>query len=298
MCHTGSLSSVLYAELVAKNVYEFKADVLARQVALPFVAARGEDWRSSIRRSNGREDSEFSRLSEASSFWDDRLFLAGFGNKATDAMAYEMAGMDRCDIYIIDKESRILCMGLDEENPMQEGSGGSSFGGSVSRSGDPVNMRIAEDYSGSMTEARFDNSVSDCNKPAGSIPKVCSSRAEDGQLLSNNNQVSLSTIHSIELTMSNEGQPNTSGNDAVSGTTVNVVYAANEQTSSISPAKPRRSKRSTIRQSVRAFSMSKSSTTKKFPSLTSTGSQASPKTLFDGYTDPQLLIRVRERLIR
>ena len=59
MCHTGPLSSVLYSELVAKNIYQF---------------------------------------------------------------TYEMAGIDRSDIYIIDKESRIVCMGRKECNNSSSGS--------------------------------------------------------------------------------------------------------------------------------------------------------------------------------
>jgi len=181
MCHTGPLSSVLYSELWAKNIYEFKADVLARQIVLPFVVARGEDWKScasprslsSSNKSNDkssksstrtvlgvREEQEndddddddddgqnafrgdehrrsWSGMSEASSAWDDRLLIAGFGNKGTDAMAYEMAGVDRRDIYIINKESRIMCVGAsdggDDDNndnnnevssSMEDGGGG------------------------------------------------------------------------------------------------------------------------------------------------------------------------------
>ena len=161
MCHRSALSSVLYSELVAKNIHEFKADVLARQVVIPFVAARGGDdvnckptpyLRKSSdneepatcridgnenecstegvkdndnkpsmflrRRSSSGKSSmvrSFSEISEFSSTaWDNRLFLAGFGNKMTDAVAYEMGGIDRGDIYIINTESRILCMGVNE----------------------------------------------------------------------------------------------------------------------------------------------------------------------------------------
>lgn len=117
MCHRGSLSTVLHSELVAKNVYEFKADVLARQIVLPFVAAIGncqhkleasEHFDNNKSDSIWRSDSDLSELTLNAA--DDRLFLAGFGNKATDAKAYELSGLDRRDIYIINKESRIQCL--------------------------------------------------------------------------------------------------------------------------------------------------------------------------------------------
>lgn len=98
MCHRGSLSTVLHSELVAKNVYEFKADVLARQIVLPFVAAIGNSCKHQLRGSSfddqpehiWRNESDLSELTINAD--DDRLFLAGFGNKITDAKAYELAG--------------------------------------------------------------------------------------------------------------------------------------------------------------------------------------------------------------
>ena len=38
------------------------------------------------------------------------IFLAAFGNKYTDAMAYEKAGVDLLDIFIINKKSEIMCL--------------------------------------------------------------------------------------------------------------------------------------------------------------------------------------------
>jgi phosphatidate phosphatase PAH1 len=81
--HTGTLSTVLVTELVRKSTHEFKADLLARQVVLPFVVA-------------GKEKS------------GSRLFLAGFGNKKTDSLAYEMVGMKSHDIYIINASSVLV----------------------------------------------------------------------------------------------------------------------------------------------------------------------------------------------
>jgi phosphatidate phosphatase LPIN len=58
LCHTGSVRDVLITELVKKNPNEFKADVLRRQIVIPFAAA-------------GRDV-------------ENKLFIAGFGNKLTD----------------------------------------------------------------------------------------------------------------------------------------------------------------------------------------------------------------------
>lgn len=80
--HSGSLSTVLFTELVTKSTHEFKADLLARQVVLPFVAAGKEKVGA--------------------------LFLAGFGNKKTDSLAYEMVGMNTHQIYIIDSSSKLV----------------------------------------------------------------------------------------------------------------------------------------------------------------------------------------------
>jgi hypothetical protein len=81
--HTGTLSKVLVTELVKKSTHEFKADLLARQVVLPFICA-------------GKKGSK------------SQLFLAGFGNKKTDFLAYEMVGMSSQHIYIIDKNSILV----------------------------------------------------------------------------------------------------------------------------------------------------------------------------------------------
>jgi len=87
--HPGTVSTVLVTELVKKSTHEYKADVLTRQVVLPFAAAGKAKLSSS------------------------NIFLAGFGNKKTDAMAYEMAGVCRQDIYIIDKSSKLVSTKVD-----------------------------------------------------------------------------------------------------------------------------------------------------------------------------------------
>lgn len=81
--NTATLSTVLMTEIIKKTTHEFKADLLARQVVLPFVAAGKKSSRS-------------------------RLFVAGFGNKRTDLMAYEMAGVSSQDIYIINTKSELV----------------------------------------------------------------------------------------------------------------------------------------------------------------------------------------------
>jgi phosphatidate phosphatase PAH1 len=92
--HPGTLSSVLLSELVTKDAHEYKADALLRQVVLTFAAA--------------------GRPSTAD------LLVAGFGNSRTDSVAYEMAGIRRQDIYVIDKTSRISCMDVDVDAPMAD----------------------------------------------------------------------------------------------------------------------------------------------------------------------------------
>ena len=93
MCHRGSLSMVLHSELVLKNVYEFKSDVLVRQIVLPFVAALGDFSIQSDDHSDEvlRRGSDLSELT--SSCADYKLFVCAFGNKSTDAKAYQLAGM-------------------------------------------------------------------------------------------------------------------------------------------------------------------------------------------------------------
>jgi len=85
--HTGNLSKVLVTELVYKSTHEFKADTLARQVVIPFIAA-------------GKKN---------------RVFIAGFGNKKTDYLSYRMVGLESRDIYIINKRSILTSARHEEE---------------------------------------------------------------------------------------------------------------------------------------------------------------------------------------
>jgi hypothetical protein len=48
------------------------------------------------------------------------LLILGFGNTLADSVAYEMAGISREDIYMIDKKSRINCMNRDVDDTILE----------------------------------------------------------------------------------------------------------------------------------------------------------------------------------
>mmetsp|Transcript_31748 Transcript_31748/g.72900 ORF Transcript_31748/g.72900 Transcript_31748/m.72900 type:complete len:170 (+) Transcript_31748:502-1011(+) len=82
-CHPGSVGEVLLMETWHKNPDLFKGRLLKHEVLRAFHGA-------------GRQKNE-------------RVFVAGFGNKATDARAYRTAGMRPSDIYIIDPWSKIVC---------------------------------------------------------------------------------------------------------------------------------------------------------------------------------------------
>lgn len=77
--HPGTLKSVLMSELVTKDVHIYKSDTLLRSVVLVFAAA-------------GRTSN---------------VLVAGFGNTLADCVAYEMAGISRNNIYMIDTSSNI-----------------------------------------------------------------------------------------------------------------------------------------------------------------------------------------------
>jgi phosphatidate phosphatase PAH1 len=92
--HPKTIGSVLFSELVSKDVHMYKSDTLLRQVVLVFAAA-------------GRSDT-------------DNLLISGFGNTLADSVAYEMAGISRQDIYMIDKKSQINCMNRDVDDTILE----------------------------------------------------------------------------------------------------------------------------------------------------------------------------------
>ena len=89
--HTGTLSKVLLSELVMKDIHQYKADSLFRQVVLVFAGA-------------GRTNTS-------------DLLRCAFGNTPTDSMAYEMAGIRLPHIYNIDKSSTISCLDRTYDQP-------------------------------------------------------------------------------------------------------------------------------------------------------------------------------------
>lgn len=312
MCHRSTLTTVLYGELIAKNMYLFKSEVLQQQVVLPFVAARGEVNSKSRSRAVTTSDEPWSPISENadvtdnfgndrtdsgmsadSSTWDDRLFVAGFGNKLSDATAYEMAGMDRRDIYIIDKDSRIRCM----SGSMKEADDDSGI------------MRQESDSSGNWIPILAQSFQ------AGKefSPEIVLDRKQpqfEEQPLS----VGAKPIHSIEVTDHNvaEGRQfecHETPDDLITSTrsratTVDVYVSdkedqgnSNNQSANKRWAKVRRSVRS-----VRPFSTKfKKSFIERLPSYGSFSSIDGIKTptknyVYVGYDDPRLFDYIRERL--
>ena len=275
MCNVVPLSSVLYSELVAKNVHQFKSDVLARQVILPFVAARGDDWRKvttakssrslhvteldEINETNARcfsdnfdESFKNERAESVPILRDDRLFLAGFGNTMRDAMAYEMAGMDRNDIYIIDPKSRIMCMGEQ-----------------VSRNQ-------------SIEEIQFNNSEClDTEWISDVVDGVCCPGVSDSQ---------------DDESLNGEKELNSTDEKKVSST--RAVFDETFRGGSGGGGGLKKSKKlgGSVSQSIRAFTNKKSFN--KFPSFASSTSSKSnsSKKLYQGYDDPRLLDAVRRRM--
>jgi len=289
LCNTGALSSVLYSELWAKNTHQFKADACIRQVLLPFVAARGtvnDDLEEDRAGDNNMPQRTSSGLSEASSLYstagssNDRLFIAGFGNKYSDAQTYEMAGLSRKDIYIIDKDSRILCM--DDSTPQR-----------LSSSSDPLNSMNMNDWS--MTDVCCPGGIDSQLLSELSTPTVPSADGQDDfnnvkRSKASNDEIATS-IQSIELSLTEKSQsPDESSieNLTISKTSVEICNVTSDKLG----------KRQRFKQSIRAFS-SKRTSLKKFPSFGSSPdrSKASSKKLFRGYDDPLLLERVRERIM-
>ncbi|KAL3817017.1 hypothetical protein ACHAXA_002929 [Cyclostephanos tholiformis] len=314
MCHTGPLSSVLYSELVAKDIYQFKADVLARQVVIPFVAARGEvecmpsspsrssrtvvydgpskhidgDVNPKPKYINGDAKgglnffrSSSGGMSDVSSMCDDRLFLAGFGNKMTDAVAYEMAGIDRGDIYIIDKESRILCMGETERNY------------------DSTRSIMCDLKEGVIAQSEYFLPGEECC-PGGidrQLSSELSASAHDEYASSALDVDKVAKpIHSIELSLKEERRFESLDGLFTTATTVDVYVTSDKEKSGRSATS-----RWAKAKQIRRFS-SRRNSFMRFPSFGSsssggTSSSSSKKIIFRGYDDPLLFARIRERMV-
>jgi hypothetical protein len=281
MCNVVPLTSVLYSELVSKNVHMFKSDVLARQVVLPFVAARGQDWRTVktaksariLRANDVDEIDENIRCSSDSIIQsstempgpimkDDRLFLAGFGNTMRDAMAYEMAGMDRDDIYIIDTKSRIMCMG--EQGRSQN----------------------FEDFSNS-------DCIPDTEWISDVVDGVCCLTAGGSQVVHGDDS---SGRKSQDLSHESKSM-------SPSKNSVRVGFDEPSKDDWGESDSPRKSNKrianvgSSVTQSIRAFTNKKSFTSfPSFGSSVSSTKSSSKKVLYRGYGDPRLLEAVRKRM--
>ena len=270
MCNVVPLTSVLYSELVSKNVHEFKSDVLSRQVLLPFVAARGENLAKTKMVKSSRTIRTSSVLDEIDenehqrSFSDgfkqppkdDRLFLAGFGNTLRDAIAYEMAGMDRDDIYIIDTKSRIMCMG--------ERSQSEKF-----------------DDSNHLGEIPNNNSISDFIVDG----VCCLGSGEEDRVIPGNEAKRGKSQDSSACAVFDEQEREPSRED----------WGELQRRSNKKSVKVGNS----VSQSIRAFTTKKSLT--KFPSFASSVSSKSSKSsskkmMYSGYDDPSLLEAVRKRI--
>lgn len=265
MCNVVPLTSVLYSELVSKNVHEFKSDVLSRQVLLPFVAARGKDL-AKIKTAKSsrtiRTSSELDGIDEhenprafSDGFnqppKDDRLFLAGFGNTLRDAIAYEMAGMDRDDIYIIDPKSRIMCMG------------------------ERAQSQTLED---SMNSVPNDDCISDFIVDG----VCCIGSGED---------------HLVPSDVLKRGKPQDVSARAVFDE--QAMGLSKEDWDESQQKSNKKSVRMRSSVTIRAFSTKKSLA--KFPSFASSASSKSSKSssnkvLYTGYDDPNLLEAVRKRI--
>jgi len=307
LCNTGALSSVLYSELWAKNTHQFKADVCIRQVLLPFAAARGTvnddlEEGADSNNNNNMPQRTASGLSEASSLYsttgssnNERLFIAGFGNKYSDAQAYEMAGLSRKDIYIIDKESRILCMD-DGTNTSSTTDGSSTMQQRLSSSSDPSGNMSITDWS--MTDVCCPGGVDSQLLSELSTPTVPSAQVQDDvnnvkQSTESNHEIATS-IQSIELSLTEKSQQDGTNSSSLENLTISKtsVEICNVTSDKVG-------KRQRLKQSIRAFS-SKRTSLKKFPSFGSSlerSKASSKKKIFRGYDDPLLLTRVRERMI-
>jgi len=272
MCNVVPLTSVLYSEVVKKDVHMFKSDVLQRQVALPFIAARGKEDLAKAKTAKSARTLRTTQLEEIDehknprSFSDslqqcpkdDILFLAGFGNTSRDAMAYEMAGMYLDDIYIIDTKSRIMCMGEQSQSQNFE---------DLNNSDCIPNTDSISDF---IVDGVCCFGSGESQVVPGDEPK-----REKSQDPSNDSKFSSSRAVFDEPSNNDWGE---------------ISRKSNKQSVKV---------RSSVTQSIRAFSTKKSFT--KFSTFTSTSSTRSSKlshkkVLYQGYDDPRLLEAVRKRI--
>jgi hypothetical protein len=294
---------------------------------MPFVTARGDVNSSSKSRRRSRDvtlsdepwstiskdvdvptdnygnDRTYSGMSADSSTWDDRLFVAGFGNKLSDAIAYEMAGMDRRDIYIIDKDSRIRCM-----------SGSTKEASDDNNNSSGMIMRQESDSSTGRWIPILAESFQ-----AGGGTEFSPEIGLDCKQLTTSEEQSLSVvsgakpIHSIEVTdrtVAEERQfeCHETPDDLITSTrsratTVDVYVASNDKVDQgNSNNVSANTKWAKVRRSVRPFSTTfKKSLIERLPSYGSFSSVDGMKSpsknyVYVGYDDPRLFDYIRERL--
>ena len=177
-CHPGTLSTVLVTELWNKNTHQFKSDVLTRQVVLPFAAAGRDCFAAEENDADENEDDAKFCSPSRGRRRQRKLFLAGFGNKAMDAAAYEMAGIEKKNIYIINKESNLVCMDGDDEIYVGDRSPSISFGSgstrrllykSVRRVKSVGSFRVSQNNSSSVPKATVEEQAASASTQAISL---------------------------------------------------------------------------------------------------------------------------------
>jgi len=87
----GSLSRVLAMELLSKTTQAFKAGELEKHVAGPLRRARKHEQFESADKNN-----------------NNKMFVAAFGNNLNDIQAYHRIGINLDNIFLIDKNSRMV----------------------------------------------------------------------------------------------------------------------------------------------------------------------------------------------
>ena len=100
-CNLSDLTSVLLSELVWKNIYCYKRDVLTSQVLVPFSMVRHAPLPMPSSRAASKQPQQ-------------QTLVIGIGNTVFDTMAYEMAGIPLDCIFQINDKGKILCFDKSE----------------------------------------------------------------------------------------------------------------------------------------------------------------------------------------
>ncbi len=102
-CNLLDLGSVLMSELLWKDVYCYKRDVLINQVLLPFQIVHDDSSLSSTSLATTKQQQQQQQHEPQTTL------VMGFGNTTFDTMAYEMAGIPLQCIYQINERGMIKC---------------------------------------------------------------------------------------------------------------------------------------------------------------------------------------------